>query len=79
MQIGFFISYLAVAIIILIKSIVTDVKCRETQLVCTGMYLVVETFLDTLPEATRKEMLKALDNIKEESIKNKANRNGGAR
>lgn len=79
MQIGFFIAYLAVAIIILVKSIVTDVKCRETQLVCTGVYLVMDTFLDTLPESTRQEMLKALDNIKEEAIKNKTNRNGGVK
>ena len=79
MQIGFFIAYLVVAVIILVKSIVTDVKCREMQLVCTGVYLVMDTFFDTLPESTRQEMLKALDNIKEEAIKNKTNRNGGVK
>ena len=39
----------------------------------------MQTFLDTLPDSTRKEMEKALENIKEESIRRKTNRDGGAK
>ena len=39
MQIGFFIAYLVVAIVILIKSIVTDVKCEEARLTGAGCIL----------------------------------------
>lgn len=79
MQIGFFIAYLVVAIVILIKSIATDVKCEEVTLTCAVMYLVMQTFLDTLPDSTRNEMEKALENIKEESIRRKTNRDGGVK
>ena len=79
MQIGFFIAYLVVVIVILVKSIVTDVKCEEATLTCAGMYLVMQTFLDTLPDSTRKEMEKTLENIKEEAIGRKTNRDGGAK
>lgn len=78
MQIGFFIAYLVVAVIILVKSIVTDMKYKDVTLTCAGMYLVMKTFIETLPESTKEEMEKALEEIIEEII-GKTSRDGGAK
>lgn len=78
MQIGFFIAYLVVAIVILVKSIVTDMKYKDVTLTCAGMYLVMKTFLETLPESTREEMEKSLEEITEEIV-GKTRWDGGAR